>query len=456
MDGIAPSTWLRFSKAANLSNDIGLVFLERCQQNAFCKNKFDELDTTIYDATKRIFDGTLECVQLFNDTIINNLNDWGLSLPINSSVLATIFYTYLQDETLRIFIPPIIYRMTRCNEYDQEVLLSVWSLWVINTIFLTSDIEAQGISLGLNHNIALSEMWYGSSASDPGPTYDELIEAENTYFFVDGMDPIAVKRKYWDIWNRYTPNPLVYNKYADPPIPMLLLNGDLDPATPIKGALIAAQAYGADIDGELASGTTTSNNRYFLTIPNAPHIVLHNSKIDNFTDVTLGLDNDYESCGMYIIKSFIDPNNGYVPDDGCLKWLSDIDFEGTSNVSKQTGSVLFGTGDIWGVQSIDTTITTSTTNQRNFTNTVGTIDDTKEESTETTSNDDSDDETGSLANLWDSWSIFVLTDYGMVFVVAIICLFVVSIFIICCLSCCLCSKEREIKNIQLQINQDSV
>ena len=188
--------------------------------------------------------------------------------------------------------------------------------------------------------------------ANPGPTYDELIEAENTYFFIDGMDPIAIKRKYWDIWNRYTPNPLIYNKYADPPIPMLLLNGDLDPNTPIQSAMKAAQAYGANIDGDFH----TFNNRYFITLPNAPHVVLGKSKINNFTDnqpLDGIIENNAETCGMYIIKSFINQNNGYIPDNGCLKWLSDIDFEGTSNVSKNAGAFILGTEDIWGVQSVD-------------------------------------------------------------------------------------------------------
>ena len=58
-------------------------------------------------------------------------------------------------------------------------------------------------------------------------------------------------RKGWDSWNKYEPNPSTYNVYADPPIPMLLLNGDLDPQTNIKNGLRAARAYGADIDGEI-------------------------------------------------------------------------------------------------------------------------------------------------------------------------------------------------------------
>ena len=69
------------------------------------------------------------------------------------------------------------------------------------------------------------------------------------------------------------------------------------------------------------------------------------SYIKNYTDSTIPISHDFETCGMYIIKSFI--TNNYVPNMDCIQWLKDIDWEISTNISKQYASAVFGTTDVW-------------------------------------------------------------------------------------------------------------
>ena len=157
-------------------------------------------------------------------------------------------------------------------------------------------------------------------------------------------------RLYWDEWNKYTPNEETYNKFADPPIPMLLLNGDLDPQTGIEQALYSAQQYGAIINDNDNYGN--SQKRYFYTIPNAPHFVMFTSPLINYKDNTLHWDHDFETCGFYIIKSFIDPDTDFVPDNKCINWLTPIDWNGDLYVTQLASLNTFGTEDMWNIQTV--------------------------------------------------------------------------------------------------------
>ena len=137
---------------------------------------------------------------------------------------------------------------------------------------------------------------------------------------------------------------------------MLLLNGDLDPQTPHWWALDSAAEYGANID---ESGVN-DNERYYYTVPTAPHFVMFRSPI-----VNTSAEYDYENCGFWIMKSFImngrDSDN-WEPNTDCTKWMEPIDFEGRTNTSRQTAMAFFGTDDVWNIEiQISTTDDIDTT-----------------------------------------------------------------------------------------------
>eukprot|EP01084_Bolivina_argentea_P070197 127642_1 len=357
-DSMCPPDICRLSAINNGSNLAGLDFLARCNNNEFCKKRFETINITIFDATKEIF----SLLQLWEAGLIkptDQENKEQLSCLISfngttaASQLRTLLFSWLADTDLRVLIPPFLYRMYRCihhnNEDDKNILNHLFT--TLNAFNQTAtqilaNSTAQFMAEGLMLNVMLSELWDGTDPTDPGPSVQELTVAENSYFFsgggVDGF------RNGWNIWNKYTPKPALYNKFANVSIPMLLLHGDLDPVTGISFGLHAANEWGMSMNV-----VENNNNRYFYALPTGLHGFLL-SRIKNYTDFTIELDTDWETCGMYIIKSFIDTNNGYVPDASCIAWISDIDWNVTSNVSKQLGLQYFGTSDVWGMQLVDT------------------------------------------------------------------------------------------------------
>ena len=132
----------------------------------------------------------------------------------------------------------------------------------------------------------------------------------------------------------------LFDGYTDTKIPILLLNGDLDPQTGVKWARNAALKLNANKKGV---------NRYYIEIPNAPHVILSASPIKNYTDDSpYQTERDFESCGMYITKSFID-NPYSKPDTQCLNWLLPLDWKVSMNITKKVMEYsFFQTVNAWG------------------------------------------------------------------------------------------------------------
>ena len=98
---------------------------------------------------------------------------------------------------------------------------------------------------------------------------------------------------WWDKWNKYTPNPEVYGKYTDTKIPLLFLNGELDPQTPIGGATYAVEKFGAEIN---VDGDESDSNRFFYSIPNTVHDVMYRSHMR-----LPSISGQFETCGFIIM-----------------------------------------------------------------------------------------------------------------------------------------------------------
>ena len=142
----------------------------------------------------------------------------------------------------------------------------------------------------------------------------------------------------------------LYDKYADPQMPILLINGDLDPQTNVEQARDAAINFGANTKGI---------NRYYVEFPNVRHGVLTSSPIINDTDYSNRFRRDYKSCGMYVIKSFID-NPYSQPDTTCLNWLVPLDWSVSTNITKSKSKEIIGTENAWG-EIVDIPTTTEPT-----------------------------------------------------------------------------------------------
>eukprot|EP01084_Bolivina_argentea_P246499 412523_1 len=326
LDGICPPDICRFLIYDNGTNNIGIEFINWCNDDEFCASKFP--NTTAYDVMVQLFD-------TFDDGIVTCIEQ---EYELTVKQLKAIFYWVLQLFHERIFIPSILYRLNRCNRNDM-IALNNFSKYFKDLLF-DNDNWTQNMTEMMFENIGLSEMYYGTNSTEIPPlSVEQLVNLSNSYYIT--IDLSLEMRQEWDIWNKYKPNPSIYNKYANPAIPMLLLNGDIDHQTPLYEAIFAAYGYNTSIN---TVDGINGNKRYFIIVPKAPHSVFDRTPLKNDSSKT---------CGFEMVKTFIDPSNDFIPDISCIDWIQDIDWKGDSDKMKQLSQLFYGTNDVWGDQIHD-------------------------------------------------------------------------------------------------------
>ena len=138
--------------------------------------------------------------------------------------------------------------------------------------------------------------------------------ANDAFVSVDAAHEMAW---LYDGWPRYTADPL-RTEWADTKAPLLMLNGTLDPQTPMSIASVA---------GEVFSG----RHQTFVSIPNAAHATIIQSPTT-----------DGDTCGLKLSESFLNDPTQTV-DTTCLSELQDVDFDGIEAYNEY----LFGQPDLW-------------------------------------------------------------------------------------------------------------
>eukprot|EP01083_Nonionella_stella_P076004 206893_1 len=337
-DSLCSADHCRFSEYDRIANDAGLQLLQKCNDNAFCAGQFEDLGTNILDATKQIFDNpdSLTCAAKFKSRfrlLQQNMVNW------------------LRSRDDIVLIAPFIYRLYRCNDADIKAINNYFLFGYGSQSRSSSSQTPSSAKTNptLYKNIVLSELWYGDDPTNPGASKDALMDAAKDYVFLNSPT-IAGTRDWWDFWNKYEPKHNLYNEYAVTPIPMLILAGDLDSRTGLKQALDAAEQYGAVID----DNAYNAQKRYLVTFPNTGHVVLASSMIRNYSDSLSDpyIKDTFVTCGMYVVKSFMDESNAFIPDTQCIEWMKDIDWEGTTDATKDISNLKFGTTDVWGTPSL--------------------------------------------------------------------------------------------------------
>lgn len=169
-----------------------------------------------------------------------------------------------------------------------------------------------GYGDALYPHIILSEDPYGPKP----PDLATLLEAQRNAYA--SIDESTLLRRLWDIWPRY-PREALSDQYPDTHVPVFLANGDLDPQTHIEGARRIAEHY-------------KRPHQTFVEIPNAGHIALSTSQVDNST----------VACGSQMWLAFMHDPEAPV-DTSCLAHLRNLPWEGDA----RTARVLFRTADLW-------------------------------------------------------------------------------------------------------------
>ncbi len=232
---------------------------------------------------------------------------WGLDASTLRSVLASL----LIDPKTRTYVPALVYRYARCEAADVtaiEGMLTVLFGSPTTTYYDTLSSDA------LFYNVALSELWPNPNAH---PTSQEIDESEAGLYVTTGLTPRVAAVE--DVWPVY-PDDSYVGAWAQTGTPLLMMNGDLDPMTPIQ---IASQA----------KNHFNGQNQQFFTIPRAAHAVTLETPVAHDGDTP---------CGMSILVSFL-ANPKAPPDTGCIATIPPESFTGDPAINLY----LLGTKDLW-------------------------------------------------------------------------------------------------------------
>jgi pimeloyl-ACP methyl ester carboxylesterase len=298
LDSIAPPG-ISFLKYDVFFNDIGEDFIEYCKNDALCVSKLGvDPWTTIGQVFTNVQAGSCPA---FSDLLGAGAERFYLRLSLG---------LLLKNIAMRPFIPATIYRLNRCDPEDVAALRQL-----LTTLFSQPDgpsaYDRRG-STSLFYNVGLSELW-----EDPLPDpadVDSMVTP--LYMAVDLAPRMAAKQ---DTWPLYPRDRYVHN-WPETQIPILMMNGDLDPQTPPWVAEPAVNYF-------------TGAHHYYFEFPRCPHGVITHSPVQ-----TPGR----QPCGVQMLIDFID-NPASAPDSACLTDILPIDFSGVPEHSQY----LFGTEDMW-------------------------------------------------------------------------------------------------------------
>jgi pimeloyl-ACP methyl ester carboxylesterase len=273
-------------------DEIAHRVLELCTEDAFCADRLPDPIGTVNDLLVKMDEG--HCGQL------------GMDSTSLKSFVRTMDYYHLT----MAMVPALIYRLDRCEADDVDAIVNFYyALW-------GGESDPREMSTLLFFNEGWSELWEHEWFADNGELLDYLdqVHAEGTFTMGLGYD----RNEYYLAWPRYT-DPLD-DTWAESDVPMLMLQGALDPSTP----LFFAQDVGDHF---------TAEHQHWTVFPYSPHNVISGSPMSH--------DYGAEHCGERLFYDFLSDPQGEL-DTSCVDAVATLDFEGLVYAP-----YIFGTQDYW-------------------------------------------------------------------------------------------------------------
>ena len=293
LDSIAPPTQ-DFTIYDRTFDAVGQDFLRLCGADAICGAK---LGADPWRAVKALFTSVKRghCPEL--------VADWGL----DATSLRTVLGTLLTGVETRTYLPAVVYRMARCEPGDVEAVGNLLQLF-----FGGDEGPSYYDTLGsdsLFYNVTLSELW-----PEEPPTAAEIDAEQATLYVSTGLtSEIAAAT-----WGKYADDAWV-GRWAETDTPLLMMNGDLDPQTPLAVAREMASHF-------------TGPHQQFVTVPRAAHAVTVR------TPVAPGA----TPCGMQLFLAFLAAPEAPL-DLRCLDEIPAESFVGDPALNR----IVFGMDDLW-------------------------------------------------------------------------------------------------------------
>jgi pimeloyl-ACP methyl ester carboxylesterase len=222
--GIAPPTLVLNDYAQNFE-DVGAVLLSKCGADTFCASKLTADPATFVGD---VFDNIASyCAAAATAGITRDRLRTFASLVL------------LLSWSERVLPLAAAYRIQRCNAGDEQAL-QYFATNVLERLLDGPPLIGPLHSPALAQHISLSEMWLGGETS-----------VEDAQALLDGGlwagASTLLRAQNQDRWPIYQAEAAA-DESADFDGPMLLINGELDPATPLAGAQsVAAHFPGAQL-----------------------------------------------------------------------------------------------------------------------------------------------------------------------------------------------------------------
>ena len=277
-------------------NGVGKQLFEYCAEDEFCRSKLgDDPWARLETVHKSLDNGHCSQLQLDRAGLAYILGWLTWYYPINS------------------IVPAIVYRLERCEYNDMLAIVNMYNnLFGGNGDLL--GLDGAWWSQVLNANISMSDQYWGEEFE--GVDLDAYFAAMKDEVLVGNW---GTKEEYemYQKWPKYE-DPLA-NTLPDSDIPVLMLQGAIDGATPHEQAAV----LGEHLKGE---------HQNYILFPYSAHGVMS----DSFTSA------DEATCGMKIFMEFL-KNPEVDPDTSCIAEIPPPFFEGNQNIAQYA----IGYDDLW-------------------------------------------------------------------------------------------------------------
>ncbi|PCC74595.1 alpha/beta hydrolase fold [Nannocystis exedens] len=277
---------------------VGRKFMQACAADDFCAGK---LGGDPLAAMGAFLDG-------LDEGACGGLAEAG----ITRTMAKQLFGAFLAALETRPLIPALVYRGNRCEAGDVAVFHNLLAVLTAAPDLDSAPPDVLLSSQVLGNHIAISEMM----SLELPPLAQALETQEQAYFW--GGD-VASEYALYEQWPRY-PRDEYVGEYPSVAFPMLMMNGTLDPQTPIEFADEIAPHY-------------AKPGQTFVAVPDAPHgIVVRTPTVTA----------PHTPCGLSMFAAFVEDPLAPV-DTSCLSDIVPLDFHG----DPATAAALLGTTDAW-------------------------------------------------------------------------------------------------------------
>lgn len=277
--------WLEYERS---HDRLGRALLSECAADATCASKLGADPEAFLQAL--VTSSTPVCPDVLRAT--------------GTSSVKVLAGSLLENPLAQYYLPAFLYRLARCEPRDVAAL---------NTLLSRRTGVPARVSMAAFIQVSLADLAPASPSSE--------VEAfEATALFSKELDYLVAIAG--PAWPAAVPDPLA-SAYAETAVPMLMINGVLDPQTTIEDARLFAAHF-------------TGPEQYFVELPRTVHGAV-------FGSVTAAPPAEPMPCGAEIMRRFLQ-SPSIRPDTSCT---DDILTGAGFSLGPAVDEYLWGTTDIW-------------------------------------------------------------------------------------------------------------